>query len=98
MKTRIKGILSALLITLPRVFVLLFFGYFPIQYSVVLQTDNIVGEGICQTYVCPPAGYSAFYEIDFYLANSKEKLIFVIHHSEQMTCLIFFLLETVVIY
>lgn len=73
MKTRIKGILSALLITLPLVFVLLFFGYFPIQYSVVLQTDNIVGEGICQTYVCPPAGYSAFYEIDFYFGSELKK-------------------------
>lgn len=28
---------------------------------------------------------SQSYEIDFCLANSKEKLIFVIHHSEQMT-------------
>ena len=73
MKTRIKGILLALLITLPLVFVLIFFGYFPVQYSVVLQTDNIVGEGICQTYVCPPKGFAAFYEIGFYFGSELKK-------------------------
>ncbi len=73
MRTRIKGILSAFFITLPLVFVLLFFGYFPVQYSIVLQTDNIVGEGICQTYVCPPAGYAAFYEVGFYFGSELKK-------------------------
>ena len=73
MKTRIKGILASLLITLPLVFVLLFFGYFPVQYKLVLQTDNLVGEGICQTYVCPPAGYAAFYEVGFYFGSELKK-------------------------
>lgn len=73
MKKRIGGIASALLITLPLVFVLLFFGYFPLQFTLVLQTDNIVGEGICQTYVCPSAGFAAFYEIDFYFGSELKK-------------------------
>ena len=73
MKTRIKGFLSALLITLPLVFVLLFFGYFPIQYSVVLQTDNIAGEGICQTFVCPVQGFAHFYKLEFYFGSELKK-------------------------
>ena len=73
MKTHIKRTLSALLITLPLVFVLVFFGYFPVQYSVVLQTDNIVGEGICQTYVCPVQGFAAFYQIEFYFGSELKK-------------------------
>ncbi len=73
MKTHIKGILSTLLITLPLVFVLVFFGYFPVRYKVVLQTDNIEGEGICKTYVCPPKGYAAFYEIGFYFGSELKK-------------------------
>ncbi len=73
MKTHSKGILSALLITLPLVFVLMFFGYFPIQFQLILHTDNIVGEGICQTYVCPAQGFAAFYKIEFYFGSELKK-------------------------
>lgn len=73
MKTRVKGIFSALLITLPLVFVLVFFGYFPVRYKIVLQTDNIEGEGICKTYVCPLKGYASFYEIGFYFGSELKK-------------------------
>ena len=73
MKTRIKGFLSALLITLPLVFVLLFFGYFPVRYKLVLHTDNVVGEGICKTYVCPLKRYASFYELGFYFGSQLKK-------------------------
>ena len=73
MKHTIKQRLSALSITLPLVFVLLFFGYFPVQFKLVLQTDNIVGEGICQTYVCPSQGFAAFYKIEFYFGSELKK-------------------------
>lgn len=73
MKDKIKRSISALSITLPLVFVLLFFGYFPVQFKLVLQTDNIVGEGICQTYVCPSQGFAAFYKIEFYFGSELKK-------------------------
>lgn len=73
MKYRVKKTIAALLITLPLVFVLLFFGYYPVQFQIVLQTDNIVGEGICQTYVCPSQGFAAFYKIDFYFGSELKK-------------------------
>ena len=73
MKNRFMGTFTALLITLPLVFVLLFFGYFPIHYDVVLHTDNVVGEGICQTYVCPPDGFAAFYKLEFYFGSELKK-------------------------
>lgn len=73
MKNRIKGLISALLITLPLVFVLVFLGYFPVQFQVVLQVDNVEGEGICQTYVCPLQGFAAFYKIEFYFGSELKK-------------------------
>lgn len=73
MKTRYKISPHALLITVPLVFVLLFFGYFPVQYNIVLFTDNIVGEGICSSYMCPPTGFSAFYQVDFYFGSELKK-------------------------
>ena len=73
MKDRVKKTISALLITLPLCFVLLFFGYFPVQFQLVLQTNNIVGEGICQTFVCPAQGFAAFYKIEFYFGSELKK-------------------------
>ncbi|MBR0368923.1 MAG: LTA synthase family protein [Clostridia bacterium] len=73
MKNRIKLMLLSFAITLPLVFTLLFFGYFPLRYDIVLHTDNIVGEGICQTYVCPKAGIAAFYNVTFYFGSELKK-------------------------
>ena len=58
---------------LPLVFVLFFFGYFPVHYDIVLQTDNIVGEGICQTFVCPTNGFAFFYRVAFYFGSELKK-------------------------
>lgn len=82
MKNRIKSYFLAMSVTLPLVFVLLFFGYFPVQYEVVLHTDNIVGEGICQTYVCPSAGYAAFYKIAFYFGSELKKATIRSYHYD----------------
>lgn len=50
MKIRLKTTALALLVTLPLVFIIIFWGYFPLHYDIVLYTDNIVGEGICTSY------------------------------------------------
>lgn len=73
MKKHILGTFLASLISLPLVFVLLFFGYFPVQFDVVLHTDNIEGEGICQTYVCPADGFAGFYKLEFYFGSQLKK-------------------------
>lgn len=73
MKKRVSNKFTALLISLPLVFVLLFFGYFPVRYDVVLHADNIDGEGICQTYVCPADGFAAFYKLEFYFGSELKK-------------------------
>lgn len=73
MKDKIRRSVSALSITLPLVFVLLFLGYFPVQFKLVLQTDKIAGEGICQTSVCPSNGFATFYKIEFYFGSELKK-------------------------
>lgn len=60
-------------ITLPIVFVTLFFGLIPVKYEAVLHTDNIVGEGICITYFCNPVSFSPFYEGKFYFGSELKK-------------------------
>lgn len=73
MKTNIKNVTLSFFISLPLVFVLIFIGYFQVHYDIVLQTDGIVGEGICQTYVCPEVAYSVFYEVPFYFGSELKK-------------------------
>lgn len=82
MKCKIRERLVALFITLPLVFVLVFFGYFPVHYDVILKTDNVVGEGICQSYVCPTEEYAAFYKVAFYFGSVlKEATIKGYHYD-----------------
>ncbi|SDB59872.1 LTA synthase family protein [Butyrivibrio sp. INlla16] len=82
MQNRIKRVALTLFITLPLVFVLLFFGYFPLHYDVVLHTDNVKGEGICQTYVCPITGVAAFYKVAFYFGSELEKATIKGYHYD----------------
>ena len=82
MRKRIKDILLAFSVTLPLVFVLLFFGYFPLQYEIVLHTDNIVGEGICQTCICPNVAFSPFYKIGFYMGSELKKATIRSYHYD----------------
>ena len=69
----IKDFIIMLLIIMPLTFVLLFFGYYPVQFQLVLHTNNVSGEGICQTYVCPLQGFAAFYKIEFYFGSELKK-------------------------
>lgn len=62
----------ALLATLPLVFILVFLGYFPLHYDIVLQTDNIVGEGICQSYGSQVDGRTAVNQVAFYFGSELE--------------------------
>lgn len=82
MDKRIKRWLLCFTITLPLTFVLLFFGYFPMQYEIVLHTDNIVGEGICQTYVCPHTGFAPFYSTGFYMGSELKKATIRSYHYD----------------
>ena len=82
MKKRIKSWLLAFSISLPLIFVLIFFGYFPVHYDIVLQTDNIVGEGICQTYVCPSEGYAFFYKLAFYFGSELKQATVKGYHCD----------------
>ena len=82
MEKRQKNRLLSFTIALPLVFVLLFFGYFPAQYEIVLHTDNIVGEGICQTYVCPSVIFAPFYKIGFYMGSELKKATIRSYHYD----------------
>lgn len=70
---RIKRLSLILAMVLPVVFVLCFLGYFPVQYEIVLQTDNVVGEGICRTFVCPLTVFSSRYSVGFYFGSELKK-------------------------
>lgn len=72
-KNNIYIIALSFCISLPIVFVLVFFGYFRVNYDLVIHTDNIKGEGICQSFVCPMQGIAAFYEVDFYFGSKLKK-------------------------
>ncbi|MBR1670345.1 MAG: sulfatase-like hydrolase/transferase [Butyrivibrio sp.] len=63
----------ALLVTLPLVFILFFFGYFPLHYDIVLGVRNIDGEGICQSYGSQVDGRTYVNEVTFYFGSELEK-------------------------
>ncbi len=73
MKKRLAGFALAFLISFPLVFSLIFLGYFPLQYDIVLQADNIEGEGICQTYVSPESFFSQYYSVALYFGSELKK-------------------------
>ncbi len=82
MKKTITKFFIALFISSPIVFVMLFLGYFPLHYDIILHTDNVVGEGICQSFVCPTEGYAAFYETDFYFGSELKKATIKGYHYD----------------
>lgn len=69
-------------VTLPLIFVLLFFGYMPPKFDVVLYVDNIQGEGICTTSICPPVAFSPFYESGFYFGSELQKATITGYHYD----------------
>ena len=81
-KSRLKKTVITLPIVLPIVFVLIFWGYFRVTYDLVLHTDNIKGEGICQTYVCPTQSFAAFYTVEFYFGSKLKKATIQGYHYD----------------
>ena len=69
MTVKIKKTIMTLLVTLPLVFVLVFFGYFPLHFDIALEVDNIVGEGICQSYGSQVDGRTAVNQVTFYFGS-----------------------------
>lgn len=65
--------LPALFITLPLVFIIVFLGYFPVHYDVVLHTDNIVGEGICKSYGSRFSEHMLSNEVTFYFGSELKQ-------------------------
>ena len=73
MDNRIKRTLLALLVTLPLAFALIFFGYFPLHYDLVIQTDNIVGEGICISYGSRVDEHISVNGVSFYFGSELKE-------------------------
>ena len=82
MHKRLIRFLLAFIIALPLMFVLIFFGYFPMRYEIVIHTDNIIGEGICQTYVCPSVEFAPFYSTGFYMGSELKKATIRSYHYD----------------
>ncbi len=78
----IKKWFLTFLLSIPIVFVLVFYGYFPINFDVVLHTNNIIGEGICQTYLCPSTGFANFYSVSFYFGSELKKATIKGYHYD----------------
>ena len=70
MRTRLKKTLPALMVTLPLVFVMVFFGYFPVHYDILLKVDNVVGEGICTSYGSQLDGRTMPNKTTFYFGSA----------------------------
>lgn len=73
MNNQIKRILQALLVTIPLAFTLIFFGYFPLHYDLVIRTDNIVGEGICISYGSRVDEHISVNAVSFYFGSELKE-------------------------
>ena len=81
-KKTFKRSIIVLLVMIPIVFVLVFFGYFRVNFDLILHTDSVNGEGICQTYVCPTQGFAIFYQLDFYFGSELKKATIKGYHYD----------------
>lgn len=82
MKNRIVNKVISFIIAFPIVFVMFFFGYFPLHYDIELRTDNIVGEGICQTLGCPTSPFAVFYKSSFYFGSELKRATIQGYHYD----------------
>lgn len=73
MRFDIKKTALAFLVTLPLVFIMIFWGYFPLQYDIKLYTDNIIGEGICKSYGSRLDGRTATNMVTFYFGSELKE-------------------------
>jgi len=67
------SIINYLAISLPIAFAIVFLGILPPKYDVVLYVDNIVGEGICETYTCNRKNNIAGNYLSFYFGSELKK-------------------------
>lgn len=75
MTSKTKSWLLALMVMLPLVFVLMFFGYLHPQFDVVIYTDNIKGEGSCSAYLSSPnETFSYLYKAGAYFGSELKTL------------------------
>lgn len=82
MKKRFKRVFALLFVVLPLVFSMVFFGYLPPKFDIVLHTDNIVGEGICMTYLSSRQPFSPFYQAGVYFGSILQKAtVYNIHYD-----------------
>ena len=63
-------------------FVLLFFGYLPPRFDVVLYTDNIEGEGIGSSPVVPNSTFSHYYNASFYFGSHLKQVTIPSYHYD----------------
>ena len=73
LNNNIKAKLLSFCIMLPVVFALIFFGYFRVHYDIVMQVDNVKGEGICQTYGSKLDGRTTANQTIFYFGSKLKK-------------------------
>lgn len=69
MRTKVIKMIQALLVSFPLVFIIIFFAYFPLHYDIVLQTDNIIGEGICTSYGSRVDEHISANKVEFYFGR-----------------------------
>ena len=75
MNKKIKRWLSSFLITLPLAFVLIFFGFLPPHFDIVVYTDNIVGEGMCRSFLADEnTSFAYLYYGDAYFGSELKTL------------------------
>lgn len=75
MNKRITTWLFALLTVLPIVFVLIFFGFLPLRFDVVIYTNNIVGEGTSSSYLTDSnTSFSYLYKGNSYFGSELKTL------------------------
>lgn len=70
---RIKKTLFSFFLVVPFVFSILFFGYLPPKFTIVLHTDHVVGEGYVVTSLSSRESFSPFYQRGFYCGSILKK-------------------------
>ena len=75
MKNKWFNRLLAFLISLPIVFIVIFFGYVPLHFDAVVYVNNIVGEGTCSTYISNyNKSFAYLYAADAYFGSELKTL------------------------
>lgn len=72
---KVEKILLPLLISLPLVFSVVFFGYLPLRFDAIVYTDNVVGEGTCSSYLTDAQkSFAYLYKANAYFGSELKTL------------------------